>query len=143
MSLLDEAIAVAGQWGAERASEHARCKLLLEQIIGHMEAASGVWEDFLSVVPSEGDPFTLVLWMGPERARRLHRIYLDDQETVAALTELTGVPFKDTMGIVEEVDIVRAYDELKQGETGEERAKQAIETLSQRKARLRKAIEGV
>ena len=140
MSLLERAVQMSGDWGADRDADRKRCAALLEGIHDDMEEAIGLWEEAVAEAPAETNKFLLVVWVGAERARRLHRLYLRGKETAAELTELTGVCFKDTLGMAEELQIVTAYGELKADESGAERAKQAIETLTERKSRVRDAL---
>ena len=137
MSLLDQAVQVIGEWGADRDADRKRCAALLEGIQNDMEEAIGLWEKTLAESPAECDRFMLVVWVGAERAKQLHRLYLRGKETAAELTKLTGVAFNDTLGMAEEIQIVTAYGELKADESGADRAKQAIETLTTRKSRIR------
>jgi hypothetical protein len=140
MSLLDQAVQGVGVWGADRDADRQRCAALLQGIHNDMEEALGLWEEALTEPPAECNQFMLVVWVGAERARQLHRLYLRGKETAAELTELTGVPFKDTMGMAEEIQIVTAYGELTAGESGADRAKQAIKTLTERKSRVGEAL---
>ena len=75
-----------------------------------------------------------MLWIGSTRARQLHRIHATVRQLGGELAELTGVPVKDSMGIVEEIDVVDAYRQLQSEESGADRARDALETLAQRKA---------
>jgi len=140
MSLLGQAVQVIGDWGADRDADRQRCAALLKGIRNDMEEAIALWEKTLAESPAECDRFMLVVWVGSERAKRLHQLYLRGKETAEALTKLTGVALKDTLGIAEELQIVTAYDELKPGESGAHRAKQAIETLTERNSRVGEAL---
>ena len=108
-----------------------------------MQRAIGVWSAFLESAPQSGNRFTLVLWMGAERARELQAIHLESTQVAKALTNLTGVRFKDSVSLAEDLDIVLPYEELRPGETGGDRAKAAIETLSARKQRIEHAIQSL
>jgi hypothetical protein len=140
MSLLDQAMEVVGGWDSDRNDERQRCAVLLKGIQADMEEAIGLWEKAVTEAPAECNPFMLVVWVGAERARQLHRLYLRGNESAEELTKLSGVPFKDTLGMAEELQIVTAYGELKAGESGADRAKQAIETLTQRKSRVAETL---
>jgi len=136
MRLLDQAKELIGGWDSDRNDERQRCAVLLEGIQADMEEAIGLWEKAVTEAPAECNPFMLVVWVGAERARQLHRLSLRGKESAEELTKISGVPFKDTLGIAEELQVVTAYGELKAGESGADRAKQAIETLGQRKSRV-------
>ena len=143
MNLLDQAVQVIGDWGTDRDADRQRWAALLEGIQNDMEEAIGLWEKALAESPAECDRFMLVVWVGAERAKRLHRLYLRGKETAAELTELTGVSFKDTLGMAKELQIVTAYGELKADESGADRATQAIETLTERNSRVGEALSNL
>ena len=139
-SLLDRAVDTVESWGGERDGDRARCIELLEQAAGQMRRAIAVWSAFLDNAPESGDRFTAVLWMGAEPAKQLQAIYLDNRQTAVALTELTGVRFKDSLSLAEDLDIVQPYDQLGTGETGGERAQAAIRSMSTRMQSIESAI---
>lgn len=143
MSLLDQAAQAAGAWGADRHADRQRCASLLKGIHSDMEEAIDLWKKALVEPPAECSRFTLVVWVGAERAKQLHRLYLRGKETAEELTKLTGIPFKDTLGMAEELQIVTAYGELKTGESGADRANQAIETLTERNSRVGEALSNL
>lgn len=133
---LEQIAHAAKGWGSAREAERQRCVARLEAIAAAMEEAASVWSEALSAAPEGGDRFTPVLWIGAERARRLHRIHAKARELGGELTAITGVALKDSMGIVEEIDIVDAYRQLQPGESGADRARAALDTLAQRKTRV-------
>ena len=105
-----------------------------------MDRGIAVWEQFLKKAPESDDRFTTVLWMGPTPAKKLHALYLQNKATAIALTELTGVRFKDSLSLSEGLDIVQPYDQLGPNETGRDRAKSAIRVMTDRKERIEAAI---
>ncbi len=127
---------VIGGWDSDRDGDRQRCAALLEGIQNDMQEAIGLWEKAVTEALAECNRFMLVVWVGAERARQLQRLYLRGKESAEELTKISGVPFKDTLGMTEELQIVTAYGELKAGESGADRAKQAIETLTERKSRV-------
>lgn len=78
--------------------------------------------------------------MGAEPARQLQAIHLASKETAAALTELTGVPFKNSLDLAEELDVVQPYEQLGPGESGSDRAESAIAVMNARTERIEDAI---
>ncbi len=131
---LDQIAQSAKQWGREQHARRKQCVARLEAIAAAMEEAAGVWSAALDEAPETTDRFTPVLWIGSTRARHLHRIHATVRQLGGELAELTGVPVKDSMGIVEEIDVVDAYRQLQPEESGADRARDALETLAQRKA---------
>jgi hypothetical protein len=87
MSLLDQAMETIGGWDSNRDADRQRCKALLQGIQNDMQEAIGLWETAVTEAPAEFNPFLLVVWVGAERARQLHRLYLRGKESVETLTE--------------------------------------------------------
>lgn len=140
MNLLDQAVETVNGWSAEKNKDRAQCVRLFKQTVKHMDGGIAVWEEFLKKAPESGDPFTAVLWMGSTPAKKLQALYLENKATAIALTKLTGVRFKDSLSLSEDLDIVQAYDQLGADETGIERAKTAIRLMTGRKERIEAAI---
>ena len=140
MNLLDQAVETIESWETDRAKDRTRSVRLFKQTVKHMDRAIAIWEEFLKKAPENGDRFTLVLWMGGKPAKSLQALYLKNKEAALALTELTGVRFKDSLSLSEELDIVQPYDQLKSGETGADRAETAIRVMTERKQRIEAAI---
>ncbi len=109
---------------------------LLKLIARQMAAAEQLWQTYLDNPSASDDRFTVVMWIGAERSRALHRIHLDLRDQARELTTASGVAFRDTVGIAAMVDIVEAYDQLQAGETGPQRAEQAIATIAARRQRI-------
>lgn len=133
MSLLEQTVEVVGQWGADRAEDRKQCIALLEKVAQNMDAAIQVWEDILKDKPESDNKFTTILTIGPERSKQLYRIYLQEKELGAQLTEMTSVVFKDTLGLMDEIDIVQVYLQVKADETLSDKAQTAINTMKGRR----------
>lgn len=140
MSLLDQAVETIASWDTNRKKDRAETIKLFKQAVGRMDRAITVWKKFLESAPESGDRFTTVLWMGPEPARKLHALYLENKATATALTELTGVRFKDSLSLAEDLDVVQPYEQLKPNESGGDRAKAAIDTMVDRKQKIEAVI---
>lgn len=140
MSLLDQAVKTIESWGPERAEERTRCIELFTRCAGRMDRGIEIWEAFLENAPESGDRYTAVLWIGAESARRLQALYLENKTDAAELTTLTGVRFKDSLSLDEDLDIVQPYEQLRPGETGGERAASAIRTLTERRQNIDAAV---
>lgn len=136
MARLEQIAQAAKSWGSERDAQRRQCAARLEAIATAMDEAAGVWSQALGEQPQCEDRFTPVLWIGAERARRLHRIHSRVKDIGGELTALTGVALKDSMGIVEDIDIVDAYRQLQAGESGADRARAALETLARRRGHV-------
>ena len=115
------------------------CIPLLSELADNLMAARDVWTEALEQASGEAQPFTFVLWFGPERAKALHRLHLEQRRLGAELTEITGISFSDRMGIIDAIDVVEAYAQAAR-ESGPERANTALETLAERGQRLDEVI---
>ncbi len=143
MSLLDQAVETIESWEGKRAKDRARSVRLFKQTVKNMDRAIAVWQEFLKKAPESGDRYTAVLWMGAKPAKSLQALYLKNKETAIALTELTGVRFKDSLSLAEDLDIVQPYEQLKPGEKGNDRAKEAVRVLTERKQKIEAAISSL
>lgn len=140
MSLLDRAVDTIVSWGAERNEDRAQCATLFEQVVEQMDRGIAIWEEFLKNAPESGDRFTAVLWMGSKPATKLQALYLENRDTAIALTKLTGVRFKDSLSLCEDLDIVQPYEQLDSGESGSDRARSAIRIMNERRERVQAAL---
>lgn len=140
MSLLDQAVGAIESWGPNRKKDRARCLKLFKQVVAHMKSAIAVWEKCLKKAPESGDRYTAVMWMGAGPARKLQAIHLENNTTAIELSRLTGVRFKDSLSLADDLDIVQPYDELGPDESGNDRARSAIQTMTTRKERVEAAI---
>ncbi|HEY5701360.1 MAG TPA: hypothetical protein VIT83_04665 [Gammaproteobacteria bacterium] len=141
MSLLEQALRSIGNWGPKRQQDRTQVLTLFRRIVEQMEGAIKIWKDFLDHSSEERDSYTMVLRMGPERTRKLHALYLQNKATAIALTDLTGVRFKDSLSLAEELDIVQAYEQMRPNETGAERAEAAIRVMTERKKKVEAVLE--
>jgi hypothetical protein len=138
--MLDRAVETIQSWGADRKKDRAQCTKRFEQIAKRLDRAIAIWEEFLDKAPESGDRFTAVMWVGAGRAKKLQALYLENKAAAVELTELTGVRFKDSLSLNEELDIVQPYDQLGPDETGSDRAQAAIRAMTERKEKIQAAI---
>ena len=124
-------------WPPERRTV---CIALLEGAARRIEEAIAVWEGVLDAPDESGVPFTAVVHFGPERAKRLQRLYFDQKALAAELTGPTGVVYRDALGMDESIAIVQPYDQFVAEESLHDRANRAIETMRGRIRRLRETI---
>ena len=128
---------------ASKAWSHERrtaCAALLEDAVRRIEEAIAVWEGTLAAPDESGVPFTAVVHIGSERARRLQRLYFDQKALAAELSEYTGVIYRDALGMDDSIAIVQPYDQFGADESLHERAGRAIETMRERAQRLAETI---
>ena len=134
-----QAATVAGSkdWPPER---RAACIALLQQASRRIDEAIAVWEDALAAPDESGIPFTAVVRLGPERAKRLQQLHFEQKALAAELSEQTGVTYRDALGMDDSIAIVQPYDQFRADESVHERAGRAIETMHERARRLTETI---
>lgn len=140
MSLLDQAVEAAKQWGPQRDDDRKQCIALLRQLTDNMGAAIKIWEELRNEAPASRDKFTVLLSIGAERSKALYNIYQDQKDAGGQLSALTGIPLRDTLGLSDEIDVVQAYGQLKADETIAERAETAIATMKERQEHIEQAL---
>lgn len=111
----------------------------LEAMIAKCAEASTVWQDYLGSSSTPGDKWSVLSWVGAERAKRLHEIGLEARtQMIQAGASLDGRGGHS--GALEEAIIELAYGQVKDGETGLDVAKLAIQRMQQRVQEIRKLI---
>lgn len=130
-------VEAAGAWPAER---RAACVALLAAAAARIDEAITVWEEALEAPDERGVPFTAVVRIGSERARRLQRLYFDQKALAEELSAQTGVVYRDALGMDDSIAIVQPYDQFGAGESVHERARSAVETMRDRGRRLAETI---
>src|SRR3990172_4140352 len=92
------------------------------------QATVQVWQGYLAKPGTPGDQWTIVSWIGPDRAKQLHGINLRAKQNVEEVCRMAGPQAGRFIGLEENVDIIEmAYRMLKPGETGTDAAKAAIQ----------------
>jgi len=129
---------VAG-WDASRGAERQVCTEALASMARNLDEAIALWRQCAGNTGAVGNSYTAVIAFGAERARALHKLHLDQKAAAAAVTEATGVALKDSLGIVDEVDVVQAYGQFKPDESIGARAEKAIATMETRRDALKQA----
>jgi len=116
MQILDQAVDVIrkrGGKGAEVASS-------LEAIASLCDEAAKVWKGYLDQPGATGDKYTLISWMGPDRANQLYSLHLKAMTLVDAVCAAAGPQARFL--VLDESPIVMAYAQLQEGETGPQAA---------------------
>ena len=130
-------VEASSSWSAEG---RAACIALLEDAARRIEEATSAWDEVLEAPDESGAPFTAIVHIGPERAKRLQRLYFEQKALAAKLTETTGAPYRDTLGMDESIAIVQPYDQLGADESIHDRARTAVATLRERRERLAETV---
>lgn len=116
MQILDQAVAVMRKRGANGPQVAAQ----LEAIGAVSDEAARIWQDYLDRPGPAGDKYTLVSWMGPDRARRLFDLSLKAKPLVDEVCAATGPTAR--LLVLDESPVVMAYAHLAEGETGPQAA---------------------
>ena len=126
------------------AKERDAFKEKLARARDNVAEALAIWGDIAASGRDDEGPFKAVISVGPERARALHALHLEQRALCAELTALSGYALADSMGILaDDLDVVRAYDQLEADETYAARASAAQTLLSGRIERLNEALSGL
>ena len=125
--------------GDESVQARRAVVVLLRALNDNLTRAGAVWTEAREQASGDAQAFTFVLWFGAERAKTLHQLHLDQRRLGTELTAISGVPFSDSMGIIETIDVVEAYAQADE-ESGAARTASALETLATRSQRLEEVI---
>lgn len=133
MNSLDRAIELVLRWKADRQKQRADVLARLEAVAKECQASAQVWQGYLDKPGASGDQWTIVSWIGPERAKQLHDINLRAKQNVEEVCRMAGPQAGRFIGLEENVDVIEmAYRMLKPGETGMDAAQAAIQRQQER-----------
>jgi hypothetical protein len=136
MKSLDLAVERVPGWSAARKADRAEVLALLGELLRDCERAARIWQEYLDSPGAPGDVFSLVTWMGAARVKALHEVHLDARQRVYRICELAD-PKLARLVLLEDDLIEMAFRGLKQGETGPEAARTAVEIMNGRATHLR------
>ena len=142
MDSLDRAIDLVSRWKADRKKQRSEVLTRLESVIKDCQAAAKVWQDFLDKPGAPGDQWTIISWIGPERAKQLHEINLRAKASVEDICRMAG-PAAGRFAVLDENMIEMAFRQLHSGESGIDAAKSAVANTQKHMAYLRALIERV
>jgi hypothetical protein len=142
MNSLDRAIELVLRWKADRQKQRAEILARLEAVVKECQAAVQVWQGYLDKPGAAGDRWTIVSWIGPDRAKQLHEINLRAKQNVEEVCRMAGPEAGRFIALEENVDVIEmAYRMLKPGETGVDAARAAVQKLQERIEYLKGLIE--
>jgi hypothetical protein len=130
MDSLDRAIELVMRWKADRQKQRADVLSRLEAVVKECQAAVQVWQGYLAKPGAPGDQWTIVSWVGPDRAKQLHEINLRAKQNVEEACRMAG-PRSGRFVALDDDVIEMAYRMLKPGETGIDAAKTAVQRLQE------------
>ncbi len=131
MDSLDRAMELVSRWKADRQKPRAEALARLEAVTKECQAAIQVWQGYLAKPGAPGDQWTIVSWIGPERAKQLHEINLRARQNVEEVCRMAG-PGSGRFVALDEDVIEMAYRMLTPGETGPDAANAAIRKIQER-----------
>ena len=137
MQILDQAVAVMRKRGADGAKVAAQ----LEAIAACGEQAERLWQGYLANPGAPGDKYTIMSWIGAERAKQLHELSLKAHELVSAVCAAAGD--QSRFLVLDESPVVLAYRGLKEGETGPQAAQVSIDAQQEHIKHLRALADQV
>ena len=131
MSSLDEAIGLVSRWKADQQKNRAAVLAQLEGLTRECQAAIKIWQGYVDAPGAPGDQWSILSWVGPDRAKQLHDVSLRARDLVEAICRAAGPQVGRFAGLDESL-IDDAYRQLKPGESGVDAAKSAISRMQDR-----------
>lgn len=141
MQILDQTVeAVRAQANKGRVNG-AQVAATLEAIAECGEQALRIWQGYLANPGASGDKYSIVSWIGAERAKQLHELSLKAHDLMNVLRASAGDQARFL--VLGESPIVLAYRGLKDGETGPQAAQMAVTAQQESIAHARALAEQV
>jgi hypothetical protein len=120
MQIVDQAVQVIRKQGTTGRVNGAQLAAKLEAIAACGDQAAGIWQGYLDNPGAPGDKYTMVSWIGAERAKQLYELSLQVHTLVHDVCAAAGEEARFL--VLDESPIVLAYRGLKDGETGPQAA---------------------
>jgi hypothetical protein len=131
MYSLNKAVELVSRWPSSKQQQRTQVTALFDGLITCCEDAIKVWQGYAASPGAPGDRFSLVTWVGSDRARKLFDIRLAARGQAQRLCDLAGPAAGRLLGLDEDV-VEMAYRQLGEGETGSQAAETALAKLNQR-----------
>ena len=140
MQILDQAVEALRKRGANGPAVAAK----LQAIAALGDEAARVWQGYLSMPGGSGDKYTLISWIGAERARELYELHLKANTLVDEVCAAAGPEARFL--VLDESPVVQAYVQLREGQTGPQAAQERLaaqQALSQHVRALADRVRGL
>jgi hypothetical protein len=124
MQILDQAVEAIRKQGAKGRVNGAQLAAKLEAIAACGDQAARIWQGYLDHPGAPGDKYTLVSWIGAERAKQLYEQSLQAHVLVKDVCAAAGEQARFL--VLDESPIALAYRGLKEAETGPQAAQAAL-----------------
>jgi len=128
MRSLEQVVALIERWRPQQAKDREIVLSRLDGLSTSCGEAIDIWQRYLDAPGAAGDRWTILSWVGPERAKQLHEINLKAVESLQQVCAIAG-PEAARFGAYEDNLIEMAYRQFKPGETGLDVARAAIERM--------------
>ncbi len=142
MHCLNRTISLIEQGEMDREINRKQAITSIEVIIAKCEEAIKVWQEYLKSPGAPGDKWSVLSWVGPQRAKHLHEIGLDANAQMVQACLSLGAPGGHIAALEDSV-VVSAYGQLATGQTGMDAAKAAVQQMQQDIKHLSKVIERI
>lgn len=140
MDSLDRAIELVMRWKADRQKQRADVLARLDAVVKECQTAVQVWQGYLATPGAPGDQWTIVSWVGPDRAKQLHEINLRAKQNVEEACRMAG-PRSGRFVALDDDVIEMAYRMLTPGETGVDAANTAVRRQQERMDYIRELMQ--
>lgn len=124
MQILDQAVEAIRKQGAKERVNGTQLAAKLEAIAACGEQAVRIWQGYLDNPGAPGDKYTIVSWIGAERAKQLYEQSLQAHVLVKDVCAAAGEQARFL--VLDESPIALAYRGLKEAETGPQAAQAAL-----------------
>lgn len=125
MQILDQAVAAIRKQAGKGRVDGAKAAAALDAIAALGEQAARIWQDYLAKPGAPGDKYTIISWIGPERAKQLFELTRQAHDLVNAACAAAGAEARFL--VLDQSPIVDAYRGLKAGETGPQAAQSLLD----------------
>ena len=142
MDCLNKTISLIEQGKMDREINRKQAIASVEAMIAKCEEAIKEWQEYLKSPGAPGDKWSVLSWVGPQRAKRLHEIGLEAREQMVQACLSLGAAGGHIAGLEDGV-VVSAYGQLATGQTGPDAGKAAVQRMQQDIKHLGKVIERI
>lgn len=142
MDCLNKTISLIEQGKMDREINRKQAITSVEAVIAKCEEAIKEWQEYLKSPGAPGDKWSVLSWVGPQRAKRLHEIGLEAREQMVQACLSLGAAGGHIAGLEDSV-VVSAYGQLTTGQTGPDAGKAAVQRMQQDIKQLGKVIERI
>jgi len=141
MQILDQAVEAIRKQAGKGRVDGTRVAATFEAIAACGEEAARIWQGYLNSPGAAGDKYTIVSWIGGERAKQLHELTLKADVLVKQACAAAGDQARFL--VLDESPVMNAYRGLKEGETGTQAAQAMLAQQQANNKHLRALADNV